>query len=165
EIVNINALRFKSFGAGQTTTTMALRPCDYPFPVYFGGKHLHTFPHDALPIFVVFQTIEVTMKLLASDNTTELVSDDAKYHASGWKTIGAGQTTTTLESLPGDYPFRVYLGGKHLQKNQDVGDDPVVVFQTIEVTMKLLASDNTTELVSDDAKYHASGWKTLDRKS
>ena len=150
---------WKTFGSGITQTTMEMLSGTYPFRVYYGGKNEQKNQDIGSDPVVVFQTILVTMKLLDSGGNP-IASTNAKYYASGWKTFGSGITQTTMEMLSGTYPFRVYYGGKNEQKNQDIGSDPVVVFQTILVTMKLLDGDNN-EIASDDAKYYASGWKTF----
>jgi hypothetical protein len=125
----------------------------------YGGAAREKYQDIASNSFVVFQTVKVTMKLLDSAGTTELASG-AKYYAGGWKTFGGGTTTTQMELLPLRYKFRVSYGGASQEKYQDVSSNPVVVFQTKLVTMKLLDSAGTTELTGG-AKYYASGWKTF----
>jgi len=44
--------------------------------------------------------------------------------------------------------------------NQNVSDDPIVNFETIEVTVELL-DDLDDGLPGGDAKYYASGWKVF----
>jgi len=56
------------------------------------------------------------------------------------------------------YTFLVSYAGASMQKSQNVASDPVVVFQTKLVTMKLLGS--TGELAGG-AQYYANGWKTF----
>jgi len=148
---------WKTFGSGTTTTTMEMLPVNYTFKVYYGGSSQQKSQNVGNDPLVVFNTVVVTMKLLKSDNTTELVGD-AKYYASGWKTFGSGSTTTTMEMLPGNYTFKVYYGGASQQKSQNVSTDPIVIFSTVNVTMKLLASNGTTELAGD-GQYYANGWK------
>ena len=46
-----------------------------------------------------------------------------------------------------------------MQKSQNVGTNPSVVFQTTLVTMKLLSSTNAE--LSGGAQYYASGWKAF----
>lgn len=108
---------------------------------------------------IVFQTVNVSMDLLSSTGEV-LVSEDAKYYASGWKQFGDGITTASMELLPNNYPFKVYYKGGSNQKSQDVETDANVVFETGLVTMHLVSSAGSI-LISDDAKYYASGWKTF----
>jgi len=64
-----------------------------------------------------------------------------------------------MELLPLNYAFMVSYGGASMQKWQDVSKDPVVVFQTKLVTMKLLDSGNNP--LAGGAEYYANGWKTF----
>ncbi|MFC0878061.1 T9SS type A sorting domain-containing protein [Saccharicrinis sp. FJH2] len=144
---------WKDFGT--TTAVLEMLPVNYAFKVYYGGASQQKSQNVGTDPVVMFNTVSVTMKLLSSDGLTELVGD-GKYYASGWKDFGT--TTATLDMLPVNYAFKVYYGGASQQKSQNVGDNPVVVFNTVAVTMKLLSSDGLTEL-EGDGKYYASGWK------
>ncbi|MFY0643529.1 MAG: hypothetical protein JXR19_03615, partial [Bacteroidia bacterium] len=150
---------WKTFGSGTTTTSMELLPATYTFRVSYGGASVQKNQNVGSDPAVVFQTELVSMELLASDGTTVLTGNTS-YYASGWKTFGSGTSTTTMELLPKSYTFRMHYGGGSIQKNQDVGSDPDVVFQTELVTMALLASDGTT-LLSGGTSYYANGWKTF----
>ena len=150
---------WKSFGNGSTTTSMELLPTNYTFRVSYGGASIQKKQDVNSNPAVVFQTTVVNMQLLASDGTTELTGT-TEYYASGWKSFGNGSTTTSMELLPTNYTFRVSYGGASIQKKQDVSSDTAVVFQTMVVSMQLLASDGTTELTGT-AEYYASGWNTF----
>ena len=154
---------WKTFGSGSTTTSMELLPTNYTFRVSYGGASIQKKQDVSSDTAVVFQTTVVSMQLLASDGTTELTGT-AEYYASGWNTFGSGSTTTSMELLPTNYTFRVSYGGASIQKKQDVSSDTAVIFQTTVVSMKLLASDGTTELTGM-AEYYANGWKTFDNGS
>lgn len=144
---------WKSFGTTQTTATMELLPTTYPFRVSYLGTSIQKNQNVATDPVVKFNTKVVMVKLLSSGGS-ELAAD-ASYYASGWKTFGT--TTSTLELLPTTYPFRVSYLGASIQKNQDINIDPVVVFNTVPVTFKLLSSTNF-ELPAEGA-FYASGWK------
>ena len=150
---------WNSFGSGTTTTSMELLPTNYTFRVSYGGASVQKNQDASSDPAVVFQTAVVSMKLLASDSTTELTGK-AEYYAGSWNSFGSGSTTTSMELLPTNYTFRVSYGGASVQKNQDVSSDPAVIFQTTVVSMKLLASDGTTELTGK-AEYYAGSWNTF----
>ncbi|MFC2100718.1 T9SS type A sorting domain-containing protein, partial [Bacteroidota bacterium] len=78
---------------------------------------------------VIFQTMEVTMRLLASDGTTEL-NGGCEYldPANGWQTFGGGTTPTTMELLPIQWYFRISYVGASMNKVQDVFVNPMVIF-------------------------------------
>ena len=140
---------WKTFGGGTTTTTMEMLPVNYTFKVYYGGAGIQKSQNVATDPVVVFNTITVTMKLLDSGGNE--LAGTSKYYASGWKTFGSGTTTTTMEMLPVNYTFKVYYGGKGMQKSQNVSVDPVVIFTGTAVTLHF----------TGDIKYYASGWKTF----
>jgi hypothetical protein len=137
---------------------MELLPDNYPFRAYFKGGSNQKSQDVATDPDIVFETGNVTMQLLSSTGEA-LVSDDAKYYASGWKSFGTGNTITSMELLPDNYPFRVYYKGGSLQKDQFVENGSVVEFSTTEVTMTLEVDGSPQ--ASTDAKYYASGWKTF----
>ena len=104
----------------------------------------------------------VTVQLLDSTNKG-LAGGVVQYYSGGWQTFGttAGVDGKVDKDLPdGTYTFQVSYAGASMQKSQNVASDPVVVFQTKLVTMKLLDSAGTTEL-SGGAQYYANGWKTF----
>ena len=140
---------WKTFGGGTTTTTMELLPLTYTFKISYGGASQQKSQNVASDPNVVFQTTLVTMRLLSSANAE--LSGGAQYYASGWKTFGAGSTTTTMEMLPLTYTFQVSYGGGTQQKSQNIGTNALVTFQTVQVH-------------SDSGKctsYYASGWRTF----
>ena len=127
------------------------------FSMGYGGATIQQSPNIATNSIVVFQTTLVTMKLLDSGNN--VLSGGAQYYASGWKTFGGGTTTATMELLPTTYTFMVSYGGASVQKSQNVASEPLVVFNTVNVSMELLSSTNSP--LAGAGQYYASGWKTF----
>ena len=128
---------------------MALPPGTYTFQISYGGASQQKSQNVGTNPNVVFQTVLVTVKLLSSTNRE--LSGGAQYYASGWKTFGGGTTTTTMELLPVTYTFQISWAGASQQKSQNIGKDPNVIFQTVQVH-------------SDSGKctsYYASGWRTF----
>jgi cellobiose-specific phosphotransferase system component IIC len=141
---------WKAFGGGTTTTTMELLPLTYTFKISYAGASQQKSQNVASDPNVIFQTKLVTVKLLASNGVTELVGG-AQYYAGGWKTFGAGTTTTTMELLPLTYTFQISWAGARQQRRQNVGTNALVTFQTVQVH-------------SDSGKctsYYAGGWRTF----
>ena len=142
---------WRSFGTtgGDGTVSMALPPGTYTFRISWAGASQQKSQNVASNPNVVFQTTLVTMKLLSSTNKE--LSGGARYYASGWRTFGGGTTTTTMELLPITYTFHISYAGASQQKSQNVGTNPNVVFQTVQVH-------------SDSGKctsYYAGGWRTF----
>jgi hypothetical protein len=76
-----------------------------------------------------------------------------QYYSGGWKSFGTtgSDGTAKMALAAGTYTFQVTYGGRSQQKRQDVGTNPNVVFQTVQVH-------------SDSGKctgYNAGGWKTF----
>jgi len=157
-----------TFGSGTTTTSMELLPGNYAFKVSLAGTTNQKWQDVAgTTTLVTFQTTLVTMKILASDGTTELPGTNAQYYPGTWLMFDSGSTTSSMELLPGNYAFSASYQHTTNQKWQVIGAGPneEVVFQTTLVTMKVLASDHTTELPGTNAKYYTGSWYQFDSGS
>jgi len=82
---------WKTFGNGQTTTTMELLPLPYNFRVSYAGASQEKWQNVATNSIVTFQTAQVH-----SDS-----GSCTQYYASGWKIF-----TQDMELLPVSYSFR-----------------------------------------------------------
>ncbi|HEX76467.1 MAG TPA: hypothetical protein G4O12_07840 [Dehalococcoidia bacterium] len=105
----------------------------------------------------------LTIKLTDSDGNG-LSNGVIEYYSSGWKTIGNtssnGELVYNFSEKLGTYSFRCSYAGATQSKSQNVATNPVVVFQTAKVEMKLVDSANN-ELPVGDVQYYAGGWKTF----
>ena len=144
------------FGTSDTPTSMELLPGNYAFVVSYLGttnqkwQVIGTGPQ----VDVIFQTTLVTMKVLASGGG-ELIGTTARYYTGAWNTFDSGTTTSTMELLPGNYAFSVSYNGATQQKWQDVGSNPVVIFQTAKVTLQF----------SGTIKYYTGSWNAYTKPS
>jgi hypothetical protein len=160
-----NASGWKTIGTtdGLGETMIELLPKSYPFRVKYAGATSNTLNQNVgANTTVTFQTVKVTVKLLDSGGSG-ISGATTQYNASGWNTIGAtnGSGETMIELLPKSYPFRVqYAGATSLTKNQDVGTNTTVVFQTVKVTVRLLDSGGSG-ISGATTQYNASGWNTI----
>ncbi|MBK6407738.1 MAG: hypothetical protein IPF66_23615 [Holophagales bacterium] len=82
------------------------------------------------------------------------------YYDAGWRAFGttgpAGDVRLALP--PASYTFAIAYAGGRIQKAQDVAVNPVVTFQTREVTVQLNSSAGNA-LDTGTAEYYATGWK------
>jgi hypothetical protein len=142
---------WRSFGTtgSDGTISMALPPGTYNFQISWAGASQQKSQNVATNPTVVFQTTLVTMKLLSSAGSE--LSAGAQYYAGGWKTFGAGKTTTTMQLLPLTYTFQISYAGASQKKSQNVATNPSVLFQTVQVH-----SDS-----GKCASYYAGGWRTF----
>ena len=141
---------------GDTTASVELLPLNYKFRIEYGGAKLEKYQNTNDDADVVFETVPITVALLDS-NGGSLIGT-AKYYASGWHTIG--DTPATTELLPLNYKFRMEYGGAKLEKYQNIGSAPNVVFNTVKVTVSLETGAGDP-LSGGVAKYYASGWKAV----
>ena len=85
-----------------------------------------------------------------------------QYRFNGWQDLGVtdenGEVLLLLE--PRRYRFRLSYGGATLQKTQNIADNQVVKFKTVNVTVRLVQSDGTP-ISGANARYSAGGWKTI----
>jgi hypothetical protein len=144
----VNSGSWKSLG-DTPTAGMELLPKTYAFRVYYEDTYIQKNQNVADDPLVVFQTTLVTMKLLDADDNE--LAGGSQVNSGGWITFGSGTTTTTMELLPKTYAFRVYYEDTYIQKNQNVVDDPVVVFRGTAVTIQF----------SGNIQYNSGGWKTF----
>lgn len=98
---------------------------------------------------VVFQTKAVSIQL--KDSTGAFLDiGTVQYYAGGWRDIGStsgGQITKEL--LPGSYSFSMTYAYGRQEKAQNIGNDPMVVFQTGKVHSDSGSCTN----------YFAGGWR------
>ncbi len=150
---------WKDFGETVSgTVSKELLPNSYNFRMKYAGSSNDKQQDIALDSTVVFQTVNATVQL--NDHTgNPLDNGTVLYYASGWKDFG----TTTLgtaskELLPNSYSFRMKYAGSSNDKSQDIALDTTVVFQTINVTVRL--NDHVgNPLDNGTVLYYAGGWK------
>jgi hypothetical protein len=141
---------WKSFGSTLGGSVHhELLPATYPVRISWAGATVQKSQNiDADPV-VIFATRDVTVALLDSSGNP-LDTGVADYYAGGWKAFGTtAGGSVHRQLLPGSYPVRISFGGAAVQKSQDVGVDPLVVFQT-----GAAISDSAT-----CSAVYASGWR------
>ncbi len=110
---------------------------------------------------VVFSTVPVTVRFENSSGVA-VFGGNVSYHSGGWKFFGFTDNSgeTIKELLPRKYTFRLSYDGVSISKRQDISSDPLVVFSTIKVTVKLQNSKGIF-MSGGNVSYHSSGWKYL----
>ncbi len=111
---------------------------------------------------VHFQTTLTTIKLQDSQNGP-LEAQDVFYYSGGWHTFGSGSMINgeiQMELLPLSYPFRLKYADATQQQSQDISQNPIVAFQTRDITMRLFDSRGFP-LDGEQAQYYSGGWHTF----
>jgi PKD repeat protein len=122
----------------------------------YGGKSVQVTQNVQTEPEFTFQTIDTTVELISSTNSS-LEGGYVEYAAGSWYAIGTTgpDGKVQVELLPGQYDFRIsYLGGSNT-KAQIIETDPIVVFQTTPVTVKLM--DSTGQGLEGGTVDYASG--------
>jgi hypothetical protein len=145
------------FGDGVTSESIELLPQDYNFRVSYAGGSETKHQDISSDANVVFETLPVTVNLFNS-NGNALTSENVIYSNDGnnWMQFGSGITPQTIELLTDDYTFRPLYAGATIDKDQNVGDDAVVNFATIPVTMNIYNAIGNV-LNGTDATYDFAG--------
>ena len=131
-------------------------PSNLNFRMYWEDSYINKYQNIDVDPLVEFQTELVTMDLISS-SSAPLVGE-GKVNSGGWKSLGF-TPGATMELLPKSYDFRIYYNGSYINKYQNIGADPNVVFQTKGVTMELSSSVNAP--LVGEGKVNSGGWKSM----
>ncbi|TYP76631.1 heparinase II/III-like protein [Paenibacillus methanolicus] len=153
---------WKNFGTTDAAgiASKSLPDKTYTFHAAYEGTRMSKEQHTGNNPAVVFQTVNVKAQLKDSQGNP-LEGGEVSYYASGWKTFGnvtGGEVSKEL--LPGSYTFNMTYEGTRLSKEQHIGHDPVVAFQTANVKIRLKDSQENP-LDGGEVSYYATGWKTF----
>lgn len=141
-------------------TSLAIALQRYRFRVSYGGAHNDQVQNLRDNPTVVFQTVPVTVRLVDSTGGP-LDTGNVSYFAGGWHTVGdTFNGEAVVELLPRSYRFRMLFAGAAGDIKQDVGENPIVTFQTVNVTVQL--RDYTgAPLDTGSVNYFVGGWHTV----
>jgi adhesin HecA-like repeat protein len=140
-----------TFNVNTTLTTVSLR-----MTYAYGSQTKSNVPINGGP--VIFQTVNTQVKL---QNSQAVLIDQgtAQYYAGAWRDFG---TTTNgvaaKELLPASYSFRMTYAYGSNDKQQDIGNNPAVVFQTVNVAVQLKNSQGTL-MDAGTVQYYAGAWR------
>ncbi len=108
---------------------------------------------------IEFQTVRTTVMLQDSDSKP-LEGGRIQYVYSSWAEFGVTDSTgeAAMELLPTTYTFRMSYAEGRVDIKQNIGDNPVVLFQTVPVTVRLEDSEGTG-LEGGKIIYVRAGWQ------
>ncbi|SFB56423.1 Fibronectin type III domain-containing protein [Cohnella sp. OV330] len=153
---------WKPFGVTDASgkVSKALPSGNYTFAMSYEGTRQNMAQNTGSDATIVFQTVAAKVRLKDSQGQP-LEGGDVSYYADGWRTFGAANGgEARKELLPGNYTFNMTYAGAYQSKAQDIGADPVVVFQTASVKVRLEDSKGDP-LDGGAASYYMDGWHSF----
>ncbi|RIE00977.1 Ig-like domain-containing protein [Cohnella faecalis] len=142
------------------TAFLSLPEKSYTFSMSYEGTYKETVQNTGTNATVVFQTVSVKVRLQDSGGNL-LDIGAAKYYAGSWRTFGSTSGgEAEKELLPGSYTFAMTYEGTYKELVQNTGANPIVVFQTANVRVRLRDSiDNPLDVGA--VSYYAGSWRTF----
>ena len=143
------------------SATIELLPKTIDFRVSLAGVTVTKKQNVGLESVVVFQTVAATV-VVRDSASNPVAGAVAAYRAGAWQPIGSTgpDGTVAVELLPKTVQFRVTLGGLNVTAKQEIGADPVVVFQTVATTV-LVRDSGGNAVAGATVDYKAGNWRSL----
>lgn len=151
---------WRDFGAtANGTANKELLPVNYTFRMNYGYASNDKAQSLDTNSTVIFKTINSSVQLKDSQNNLINEQSVVQYYSGGWRQFGLTQGgISSKELLPNNYTFRISYGYASNDKQQNIGVNPVVDFQTVKAVVQLKNSQN--QLIDPGVvQYYSGGWR------
>jgi len=148
---------------GTTTSgvaTMELLPINYSFSMTYAFASNNKAQDLSTNPIVVFQTTNTSVQLKNSQGNL-MDTGTVQYYSGAWRAFGTTTNgVTTKELLPNSYSFSMTYAFANNNKQQDIGANSTVVFQTVSAAVQLKNSQGSL-IDQGTVQYYSGAWRTF----
>jgi hypothetical protein len=153
---------------GTTTNGVAnkeLLPNNYSFRMTYAYASKDKQQDISTNATIVFQTVKASVQLQNSQGTLMPAplgdQGTVQYYSGAWRDLGTTLNgIATKELLPNNYSFRMTYAYASKDKQQDIGTNAIVVFQTVNATVQLQNSQGNL-IDQGTVQYYSGAWRDL----